>query len=168
MQDILFKLTQLENRMANVVRHGRVQGYKNGKAQVNFGETDGKPFLTPWLDSSSYQGTVKNKRPLKEGQNVTVISPNGEIGTHSMIVPFTGSKENNLTEEDAPDDAETYWFGEKTKLQIKDGSAVLSMGEKVSVTVTDGKVHVKAGDTEFEWTEGGLRAVTASVDWGKA
>ena len=75
---------------------------------------DGKPVLSPWLDTSNHRGGARERRFYKKGQNVTIDTVNGQMdesATVSADAPNDKFKAPDHAEE-AGEDAETYQLGE--------------------------------------------------------
>jgi hypothetical protein len=114
-QAVLREIADLKRRLANVVRVGSVHEVKSAgnerKMRVNMGnDPDGKPILSPWLNSGGGDGKsdAREEKRFSEGQNVLLISPDGDFRQAHV---FAGAENNAHPRPDhASDDAETYQY----------------------------------------------------------
>jgi phage baseplate assembly protein gpV len=93
LQRLIQQVADLERRLAMSHRHGVVHEIKDGKVRVRMGEKEGgQPWLSPWLyQGDTHSGNVREETPYKVGQNVTLLCPNGDISTATML-PYAPSK----------------------------------------------------------------------------
>ena len=108
-------VAEMQRRTAGGVHQGTVDEVKGDKIRVAWGkDPDGKPVLSPWLDTSNHRGGARERRFYKKGQNVTIDTVNGEMdesATVSADAPNEKFKAPDHAEE-AGEDAETYQLGE--------------------------------------------------------
>lgn len=137
--DLYHKIAEMDRRSRNRRRTGTVAevDYDNGKYRVKISETDGKPFLTPWIKTRQLgAGMVKIDVLLKEGEQVDVISENGD-GTDAVIDLSTYSESNGRDNTDTP-------------YQVKIGEAVFEMSGD-TMNLVAGKINFQ-GDLEIDGT----------------
>lgn len=118
-QRLIHAIAEMQKQMANIVRVGTVHEVKSGgkerKMRVKLGDgEDGKPILGPWLHSASDRGSHAEEEQYKKGQNVVMISPNGDH-RQAHILPAAENNQRGRPDH-ATDDAHTYQF---EKLRIK-------------------------------------------------
>ena len=108
-------VAEMQRRTAGGVHQGTVDEVKGDKIRVAWGkDPDGKPVLSPWLDTSNHRGGARERRFYKKGQNVTIDTVNGEMdesATVSADAPNEKFKAPDHAEE-AGEEAETYQLGE--------------------------------------------------------
>ena len=108
-------VAEMQRRQAGGVHQGTVDEVKGDKIRVAWGkDPDGKPVLSPWLDTSNHRGGARERRFYKKGQNVTIDTVNGEMdesATVSADAPNEKFKPPDHAEE-AGEEAETYQLGE--------------------------------------------------------
>jgi hypothetical protein len=108
-------VAEMQRRQAGGVHQGTVEKVKGDKIRVAWGkDPDGKPVLSPWLDTSNHRGGARERRFYKKGQNVTIDTVNGEMdeaATVSADAPNEKFKPPDHAD-DAGEDAETYQLGE--------------------------------------------------------
>jgi hypothetical protein len=88
---LIFRLAELERRIRNVVRYGRVAEVDAAKGRVKVideeaGGGDGKSITTDWLPWAEIGGAFKTWTPPSVGQQVAVISPSGNLG-QGLVLP---------------------------------------------------------------------------------
>lgn len=85
--DMLFRLAELERRINNVQRPAKVTQTDpaKGLVKVAWTEVDGKPIESPWIPWRTRAGAIKDWAPPAVGEQVTLLSPSGEIGQHSWV-----------------------------------------------------------------------------------
>lgn len=91
LESILRRLEELERRLANIAREGRVtqvDAKKGVKLSIDDPE-GGAPVETPWIRPVDDDGVLKGWNPRRVGQWMKVISPNGEIGAASVAIPHS-------------------------------------------------------------------------------
>ena len=108
-------VAEMQRRTAGGVHQGTVEEVKGDKIRVAWGkDPDGKPVLSPWLDTSNHRGGARERRFYKKGQNVTIDTVNGEMdesATVSADAPNEKFKAPDHADE-AGEEAETYQLGE--------------------------------------------------------
>ena len=128
-QAVLREIADLKRRLANVVRLGSVHEVKSAgnerKMRVNMGnDPDGKPILSPWLNSGGGDGKsdAREEKRFIKGQNVLLISPDGDF-RQAHVLP--GAENNAHPRPDhASDDAETYQYDQLRMTKQKDAYEV--------------------------------------------
>ena len=97
-RELVRRVTELERRMANVIQTGTVSDvdYDKGRYRVQINEgDDGKPVKTAWIPMAEQAGWSKDTdiegvstwSLLIKGQQVHVLSRDGEVGENSWITP---------------------------------------------------------------------------------
>ncbi|WP_246479999.1 phage baseplate assembly protein V [Kaustia mangrovi] len=80
--DIEIQLAEVERRLANTVRVGKVAELDAARGLVRVEiaqDRDGNPVLTPWLPWSERAGGIRTWSPPSVGEQVRVVSPSGEV-----------------------------------------------------------------------------------------
>lgn len=144
MRDLVKRVDDLERRASSTVMTGQVKSVEGDKAVVEFDAKDavtGKPFASPSLRWSNFSGGsgggLAEYNPLTVGETVAVLSPSGELGPHSRIIPW-GPTDDNAAPASQPADGKV----------IKFGQAVL--------TVKPDGISAKVGDVGFSLTSTGF------------
>lgn len=125
---------ELHRKLDTVVRVGTVKSVKDGKYVVDAG------FDTHELDHAQHGGHGKDHRPLKVGQQVTLLCPGGDI-SNASVVPGGYHDANPAPATDDKSDI----VGERggARLRTKDGEAALEALSS-AVRVVDGVIHLDA------------------------
>jgi phage baseplate assembly protein V len=88
-----------DDRLDKMVRHGKVTDVDTQKqlARIEIGNKDGAVLKSPWVPYAQHagtdgqgagQGSYKFHNPPVVGQQMTLLSPNGEF-RQAVIMPFT-------------------------------------------------------------------------------
>ena|SRR5215216_633020 len=122
-QKLIFEVSDLKRRLGQMVRVGSVKEVKSGsgeqKLRMNLGKDgQGEDILSPWLHTSDHRGGAREEARYKEGQNVMLISPNGDW-RQAQIFPYAENKKNKRPDH-ASDDSETYQFEQLRMTKKKD------------------------------------------------
>lgn len=161
MRDVLKRVDDLERRASSTVMTGQVKSVEGDKAVVEFDAKDavtGKPFASPPLRIASATGTIgltlaRHSLPAI-GETVGVLSPSGELGPHSRVIPF-GPTDANRGPGKGPADGDVTTFGAGGRIktyqkQITEEGTVIRHGpSKTGATMTmkkSGRVVLTAGD----------------------
>ncbi len=123
---LIAEVTYLKRQLATMVRHGTVKEVKGDKIRTILGkDKNGKDVLGPWLDTSSHRGGSRERKRWKEGQNVMMLCPNGDV-SQALIIPHGPNKDNQSPDHANEDgkDEETYQFENVRTRTTKDGYAI--------------------------------------------
>lgn len=128
----LHKLSDdLDRRMASMMLSGKVAEIDGDRVRLEVLPTDsrtGKPFLSPWVQVQEAAGQTGTHFPVKKGDPMRLMSPNGELGPQSLAVRdgYTADAANPSEEK-------------QKQLVIGNDGPVLIKG---SVIILDGEVHL--------------------------
>jgi phage baseplate assembly protein gpV len=90
--ELVARVTDLERRVAGVMRHGTVAEVDPGRQRMrlDFGPAHGVQgrFLSPWLPYAQFSGALRVHTPPTVGQQFTVMSPTGDF-QQAVAVPLT-------------------------------------------------------------------------------
>ena len=129
--DLQRRLAELENRVKNMTRYGKVVDVDGNKVKVEVSED----HITGWLQIERKAGNISISSPVHLGERVKIDSPNGQLeqGTVSPI----GSTDDNESASDELDD-----------FVIKNGDC--------SITMMDSEIILKVGDVHISLTAAGI------------
>lgn len=156
-RDLRKRLAALERKFATLAMVGTVESNQGAKSKVRFDDegADGKPFSSPFLHQASHAGHegqgVATFTKLGAGTPVLVISPGGELGAHSRILPF-GPTDDRPSAGSSTTDGTVIKFGDSLITTRSDG-VVIEKGQQ--------RVHLKA-DGSMTVTTAGELTVTGS------
>lgn len=136
-EDLLRRIPEIERRLRNMVRYGRVEEVDPAKGLVKIiddGDGDGQSLTTDWIPWAETGGGIKTWRPPTKGQRVVMFSPSGNL--HDAI-SFNAAFSN--------ENAQPSNKGDEIVETI--GSTTLKMrGNKVEITspdiVLNGNIHL--------------------------
>lgn len=146
-RELAKRLAALERRVATMILPGTAQRSEGSKTVVRFDEAgaDGQPFESPALSHVSASGKngsgVSRFTRLGDGEPVMVLSPGGELGKHSRVMP-AGPVDNHPAPGSAEQDGDVIAIGNAT-WSVKDGEIKAVVGG-ASITMTDGAIELKA------------------------
>ncbi|MBE0692314.1 MAG: phage baseplate assembly protein V [Aquamicrobium sp.] len=123
-RQVLKSVEDLNRRMSSMVMSGRVAEVDGDRVRLELGPPDasGRKFLSPWVQVQEMAGATGSRFPVAVGDPMRLLSPNGDIGTHSLAI------RDGYTQ-DAPSPAE----GEELAL-AHDGCAI---------RIVDGKIRLE-------------------------
>lgn len=141
------RLAELERRVAGMVRHGTVEQVDpaKGRVRLRLGETNGKPFLGPWVPYAQVAGALKVHTPPSVGQQMTLLSPTGDP-RQAVALPMTWSNQNASPSQKG--DEHVLTFG-SCRIELR--------GNEIIVKVP--RLFVECDGSTFELTGGGLKMV---------
>ncbi|EJF86224.1 phage baseplate assembly protein V [Candidatus Bartonella washoeensis] len=95
LRQMMKRLDALERCLANQHMIGRVAEVDGHRVRVQVSEqgSNGQAVLSPWLQAQEASGTVSSNMPLNVGDPVRLFNPHGEIGSASLVVRDSYSKD---------------------------------------------------------------------------
>ena len=155
-----FSFADLARRVANLVRLGKVVEIKGAQVKVAIGKV-----TTNWLPVLSMAGDTNCWIPITVGEQVTVISPYGEM---SQAVVLRSIHYNNFV---APEDKESVSFASKSDVKAKsDGKleAVFAEGFKfnsgdLSIKIADGQITLQSGSASVTVSNDAITLASGSA-----
>mgnify|MGYP001121111548 CR=1 FL=1 len=165
------RLAALERRVATMIMTGTAETSQGAKTKVRFDDDaqDGKPFSSPLLPhaeaSGKAGGGVSRFRRIGDGEPVLVLSPGGELGEHSRVMP-AGPVEQHPSPGTAEQDGEIIAIGNAT-LSIKDGAIALAVAG-VKMVIAAGGITITGGTVRHDDLNIGASHVHGGVTPGGA
>ncbi len=152
MLDHSFAISELNRKVANIIRIGVVKeiDYEKAKVRVKIGE-----FLTDWLPwITSKAGKDRDWSPPDIDEQVVVFSPLGEL---SLGVVLGGIYQEKYH---APENKK-----EINSVKIQDGTKFTYNQEKhhLKIDVVD-KITLKVGESSIEMTKKGIKLKAKRID----
>lgn len=147
-----FAISELQRKLANIVRIGVVKeiDYEKAKVRVKIGDivTD----YLPWITSRA--GEERSWLPPSINEQVVILSPLGEL---SLGVVLAGIYQQNYS---APENSEMI-----NSLVFQDGTKFTYDKEKhhLEIEVAD-KITLKAGESSIEMTKGSIKLKARRID----
>jgi phage baseplate assembly protein V len=147
-----FAISELQRKLANIIRIGIIKeiDYEKARVKVKIGE-----ILTDWLPwITSRAGEDKTWSPLSIGEQVVVLSPLGELSL-GMVLPAIYQQKYPFPE--CRETAHTFEFqdGSKVSYDKKD--------HHLEITVAD-KITLKVGKSEIEMTKNSIKLKAKRID----
>jgi hypothetical protein len=147
------RLAALERRVSTMIMLGTAKSSEGSKTIARFDDkgADGQPFESPALShvasSGKTGGGVSRFSKIGDGEPVIVISPGGELGKHSRIMP-AGPVDDHPSPGTAEQDGVMEQVG-NAAWSIKNGEIKAVVGSS-SITITDGGVVIRSPRIEME------------------
>jgi hypothetical protein len=86
----LYKMADdLDRRMVSMMLSGKVAEIDGDRIRLEIQPQDsrtGKPFLSPWVQVQEAAGQTGTHFPVKVGDPMRLMSPNGELGAQSLAI----------------------------------------------------------------------------------
>jgi len=141
--ELVARVTDLERRVAGVMRHGTVAEVDPGRQRIrlDFGPTHGGQgrFLSPWLPYAQFSGALRVHTPPTIGQQFTVMSPAGDF-QQAVAVPLTHHAANPSPSTAGDENVITYG--------------------NVRMTLADDLVRIVVGGSTLEITSEEIKVIT--------
>jgi len=141
--ELVARVTDLERRVAGVMRHGTVAEVDPGRQRMrlDFGPTHGGHgrFLSPWLPYAQFSGALRVHTPPTVGQQFTVMSPTGDF-QQAVAVPLTHHAGNPSPSTAGDENVITYG--------------------NVRMTLADDLVRIVVGGSTLEITSEEIKVIT--------
>jgi GpV Apex motif len=133
----------LHRRQAATILSGTVHEVDGNRLRLKLGETDsrtGKEFLSPWVQRQELAGGSASNMPVKVGDPMRLLSPNGEIGAQSLAIRDSHTDEKQNPEQDK----EFVLTHDGATLRMNGSGIVLDVGGS-SLSIKGGEVKVTSG-----------------------
>lgn len=152
-ENIMFRITELERQMANLITIGRLTevDYEKARCRVQIGEIETDFSL--WVVARA--GGDRTWEPLEVGEQVVVFSPNGD--------PEQAIVGGSLYQYAAPAPGAS---ADVTRTKFQDGAVIEydRSSSKYSINIpSGGEFSVSVGSTTFIITEAGYSGQTPTI-----
>ncbi len=154
-----YHIADLKRRQSNFIRPGVVISFDPAAnaTVANIGSADA-PVPTHPIPVFTHAGSGKSWRPLKVGQQITLLCPDGDLA-NAVALPGGFHDQNPAPSSSASEDIEAQRGA--ARLRTTDTAAFLECGGS-SVEVQDGTITLSAGGVTAVLSSAGL-AVTGGV-----
>lgn len=152
-RDLRKRLAALERRVATMLMTGTVESGEGSKTKVRFDDqgADGGAFSSPLLHQASHAGKngqgVSDFTRLGVGQPVLVVSPGGELGEHSRVMPF-GPVDDRPAVGTSEQDGKVLRIG-NAAIELKDGECKITVAGSV-ITLAPSGITLKGAAIRME------------------
>ena len=149
-------LDDQDRRMASMLLSGKVAEVNGDLVRLEIQPEDGrtgKPFLSPWVQVQEAAGQSGTHFPVRKGDPMRLMSPNGEIGPQSLAIRDGYTKDaGNPTDKSQKE----LVIANDGPVRIKGTSLVFEAQDidNQSVTLTHNKVNVGETHTHTEVKSG--------------
>lgn len=98
-RDLRKQVDDLDRRLATTILNGKAAEVDGDRVRLELAPADtrtGKKFLSPWVQLQEAAGQTGTHFPVKVGDPLRLLSPNGEIGPQSLAIRdgYTDDKAN--------------------------------------------------------------------------
>jgi phage baseplate assembly protein gpV len=155
-----YQIADLKRRQSNYIRPGVVASFAGGPNAIvaNIGTLDA-PVLTHPIPLFTHGGTGKSWRPMKVGQQVTLLCPDGDLA-NAVALPGGFHDQNPAPSQSADEDIENQRG--QGRLRATDTAQFLEFGS-TSVEVEDGKITISAGGVKVVVSGSGVAVTGGEV-----
>ena len=147
---LLARVAELERRVSGTIRSGTVAEVDPARQRVRLdlgpGSAGGR-FLSPWLPYSQAGGALKVHTPPTAGQQMTVLSPSGDM-KQALAVPMTFSQAN--ASPSGAGDQNVISFGDVT-ITLEGGALTITVGG-VTAVISAGGLAITGGSVTHNGT----------------
>jgi phage baseplate assembly protein V len=160
------RIADLERRVFGLMRHGTVAAVDAGRGMVRLKlgqSTAGGDFLGPWVPYSQIAGAMKAHVPPAVGQQMTLMSPSGDI-RQAVALPLTWSEQNESPSSSGEENVVVY--GDVT-IKLTADALRLDVGA-VSLVVSAAGISVTGGRVEHDGKNIGSSHIHGGVERGPA
>lgn len=128
-------IDDLDRRQASGLLNGKVAEIDGDRIRLELlpadGRAGGKPFLSPWVQVQEMAGATGSHFPVRQGDKMRLMSPNGEIGPRSLAI------------------RDGYTRDEPNPASAKQKEMMLTYGG-CEVRLTNGELRLVAGTIKLE------------------
>lgn len=144
-----FAISELNRKLANIIRIGLVKeiDYEKARVRVKVGE-----FLTDWLPWITYR--AESWSPPSIDEQVIVLSPCGEL---SLGVVLPAIYQEKYPPPENKKEINSVKFQDGTKLSYDSGK------NHLEIDVVD-KITLKVGESSIEMTKNGIKLKSKRID----
>lgn len=145
---LLAEVAELRRRVAGTQFAGVITEVKGDRVRVEWGrDYQGRPVLSPWLETQNHRGGARERRFYQVGQNVTISTVDGQLDEAATIAADAPNEKFPAPDQadEAGEESETYQLGklyvtkksESYEIYFKDRPVKLLLRE-------DGNIEIKA------------------------
>ena len=161
--ELVARVTDLERRVAGVMRHGTVAEVDSGRQRMrlDFGPTHGGQgrFLSPWLPYAQFSGALRVHTPPTVGQQFTVMSPTGDF-QQAVAVPLTHHAGNPSPSTAGDENVITYG---NVRMTLADDLAHVDVGGSI-LKMTAAEITLSTNGSSIVLNAGGVTINGARID----
>jgi len=161
--ELVARVTDLERRIAGVMRHGTVAVVDPGRQRMrlDFGPTHGGQgrFLSPWLPYAQFSGALRVHTPPTVGQQFTVMSPTGDF-QQAVAVPLTHHAGNPSPSTAGDENVITYG---NVRMTLADDLARVDVGGSI-LKMTAAEITLSTNGSSIVLNADGVTINGARID----
>ena len=161
--ELVARVTDLERRVAGVMRHGTVAEVDAGhqRMRLDFGPAHGEQgrFLSPWLPYAQFSGALRVHTPPTVGQQFTVMSPSGDF-QQAVAVPLTHHAGNPSPSTAGDENVITYG---NVRMTLADDLVRVDVGGSL-LKMTAAEITLSTNGSSIVLNAGGVTINGARID----
>lgn len=143
-RSIFKSIDDLQRRLAASMMNGKVAQIDGKRVRLELLPADsrtGKPFLSPWVQLQEAAGITSTNTPVRVGDPMRLLSPNGELSSQSLAI-----RDSHTTENPNPAQGDELVLGhDGAVLRMSGDSIVLELGG-MKLTFSGGKVAIDSDE----------------------
>ena len=161
--ELVARVTDLERRVAGVMRHGTVAEVDAGRQRMrlDFGPAHGAEgrFLSPWVPYGQFSGALRVHTPPTVGQQFTVMSPTGDF-QQAVAVPLTHYDGNPSPSTAGDENVVTYG---NVRMTLADDLLDVDVGGSL-LRMTSAEITLSTNGSSIVLNEAGVTINGARID----
>jgi phage baseplate assembly protein gpV len=161
--ELVARVTDLERRVAGVMRHGTVAEVDPGRQRIrlDFGPAHGAEgrFLSPWVPYAQFSGELRVHTPPTVGQQFTVMSPTGDF-QQAVAVPLTHHAGNPSPSTAGDENVVTYG---NVRMTLADDLVDVDVGGSL-LRMTSAEITLSTNGSSIVLNEAGVTINGARID----
>lgn len=165
-RSIYKSLDDLQRRVANSVLSGKVAEIDGKRIRLELLPHDsrtGKPFLSPWVQLQEAAGVTTSNTPVRKGDPMRLLSPNGEIGPQSLAI-----RDSHTSELPNPAHENEFVLGhDGAAIRMSGKALILELGD-TKITLADGRIATQSDELTHNEKNVGDTHVHGGIDPGNS
>ena len=161
--ELAARITDMERRMASVMRHGTVAEVdaERQRVRLNFGPAHGGngEFLSPWMPYAQFSGALRVHTPPTIGQQLTAMSPTGDF-QQAVAVPLTHHAGNPSPSSAGDENVITYG---NVRITLADDLVRVDVGGSI-LKMTSAEINLETNGSSLVLNAAGVTIKGARID----
>jgi hypothetical protein len=159
-------IDDVQRRVSTTMMTGKVAAIEGRRVRLELLPADsrtGKPFLSPWVQLQEAAGITSSNMPVRLGDPMRLLSPNGELGPQSLAIRDSHTRDNPN-----PANGSELVLGHDGAVIRMSGSAVSIELADMSVTMSGGRISIASDELTHNGLDVGSTHVHGGVERGAA
>ncbi|OKP69633.1 phage baseplate protein [Ensifer adhaerens] len=159
-RSIYKSIDDAQRRAATTMMTGKVTAIDGKRIRLELLPVDGrtgKPFLSPWVQCQEAAGITSTNTPVRLGDPMRLLSPNGELGPQSLAIRDSHTEDNPN-----PANGDELVIGHDGAVIRMSSEAIVFELDGMSIRLSGGKIDI----TSSELTHNGRNIGSTHVHGG--